>query len=476
MISTLNAFHGRTLMTVTAGGQAKYSSGFGPNPVGFTHIPYNDVAALEAAFRDEGGDDICAVILEPMQGEGGMTPGTPEFLQAARRLCSEHGALLILDEIQSGMGRTGTLFSYMQKGIVPDILTSAKGLGGGFPIGAMLTTAEVASAFSVGVHGTTYGGNPLACAVAVAVFDVINTTEVLDGVKARHALFMEGLKAINARRHVFRDLRGEGVWLGAELDAPWKGKAMDVVKAAGRCRAPGARRGAGRGAPRTVARDQPRRDPRRARAARSRAQPRADLTLATAMFFVRPIARDDLPAVLALSERTGHGLTTLPANQDRLASRIDRSLASFARTASRADECYVFVLIDSDERPCRRHRRRSRPQSGWPSPGTTIASARSSMRRARCRSTPSRRRCSSPTITRGTPSSARCSSTRLSAVRRTGRWYPRAGSCSLPSLPTASPPKSLPNCADASMPKGGARSGKAWAGISSRWSTRPPTT
>jgi acetylornithine/N-succinyldiaminopimelate aminotransferase len=233
VISTLNAFHGRTLFTVTAGGQAKYASGFGPNPTGFTHVPYNDVAALEAAFRDEGGDDICAVILEPMQGEGGMTPGTPEFLQAARRLCTEHSALLILDEIQSGMGRTGTLFSYMQKDIVPDILTSAKGLGGGFPIGAMLTTTEIASAFSVGVHGTTYGGNPLACAVALAVFEVINTTEVLDGVRARHALFMEGLKAINARRHLFGDVRGEGVWLGAELDAPWKGKAMDVVKAAG---------------------------------------------------------------------------------------------------------------------------------------------------------------------------------------------------------------------------------------------------
>jgi len=131
------------------------------------------------------------------------------------------------------MGRTGTLFSYMQKGIVPDILTSAKGLGGGFPIGAMLTTTDIASAFSVGVHGTTYGGNPLACAVAGAVFDVINTTEVMDGVRARHALFMEGLKAINARRRVFADLRGEGVWIGAELDTPWKGKAMDVVKAAG---------------------------------------------------------------------------------------------------------------------------------------------------------------------------------------------------------------------------------------------------
>ncbi len=233
VISTLNAFHGRTLLTVTAGGQAKYAQGFGPNPAGFTHIRYNDIAGLEAAFAEEGGDDVCAVILEPMQGEGGMVPGTPAFLQAARRLCSEHHALLILDEIQSGMGRTGTLFSYMQKGVVPDILTSAKGLGGGFPVGAMLTTTDVASAFTVGVHGTTYGGNPLACAVAGAVFDTINTIEVLDGVKARHALFMEGLKAINTRRKVFADLRGEGVWIGAELDAPWKGKSMDVVKAAG---------------------------------------------------------------------------------------------------------------------------------------------------------------------------------------------------------------------------------------------------
>ena len=233
IVSTLNAFHGRTLFTVTAGGQAKYAAGFGPAPTGFTHIRYNDVAGLEAAFAEEGGDDICAVILEPMQGEGGMTPGTPEFLGAARRLCDEHDALLILDEIQSGMGRTGALYSYMQKGIVPDILTSAKGLGGGFPVGAMLTTTEIASAFSVGVHGTTYGGNPLACAVAGAVFDVINTVEVLDGVKARHALFVEGLRTINGRREVFADIRGEGVWIGCELSPRWHGKAADVVRAAG---------------------------------------------------------------------------------------------------------------------------------------------------------------------------------------------------------------------------------------------------
>jgi acetylornithine/N-succinyldiaminopimelate aminotransferase len=232
VVSTQNAFHGRTLFTVTAGGQAKYASGFGPNPAGITHIPYNDVAALEQEFAT-AGNEICAVILEPMQGEGGMTPGSPAFLQTARRLCTQHNALLILDEIQSGMGRTGALFSYMQKGVVPDILTSAKGLGGGFPVGALLTTEEVASAFSVGVHGTTYGGNPLACAVAGAVFDIVNTTEVLDGVKARHALFMEGLKAINGRRKVFCDLRGEGVWLGCELEAKWKGKSMDVVRAAG---------------------------------------------------------------------------------------------------------------------------------------------------------------------------------------------------------------------------------------------------
>jgi len=232
IVSTLNAFHGRTLFTVTAGGQAKYASGFGPSPEGITHLRYNDIEALEAEFAAHG-PEICAVILEPMQGEGGMTPGTPAYLQAARRLCTAHGALLILDEIQSGMGRTGALYSYMQKGIVPDILTSAKGLGGGFPIGAMLTTAEIASAFSVGVHGTTYGGNPLACAVAGAVFDVINTTEVLDGVRARHALFMEGLRAINARRPMFADLRGEGVWLGCELAEPWRGRAPAVMKAAG---------------------------------------------------------------------------------------------------------------------------------------------------------------------------------------------------------------------------------------------------
>ena len=232
VVSALNAFHGRTLFTVTAGGQPKYSSGFGPNPAGITHVRYNDVAALEAEFAAHG-NEICAVLLEPMQGEGGMTPGTPEYLQAARRLCTAHGALLILDEIQSGMGRTGALFSYMQKGIVPDILTSAKGLGGGFPIGAMLTTADIASAFTVGVHGTTYGGNPLACAVAGAVFDVINTTEVLDGVKARHALFIEGLRAINGAGKCSATCAEKACGSAASSPKRWRGKSVDVMTAAG---------------------------------------------------------------------------------------------------------------------------------------------------------------------------------------------------------------------------------------------------
>ncbi len=291
-----------------------------------------------------------------MQGEGGMTPGTPEFLQAARRLCTAHNALLILDEIQSGMGRTGALFSYMQKGVVPDILTSAKGLGGGFPIGALLTTDEIASAFGVGVHGTTYGGNPLACAVAGAVFDVINTTEVLDGVKARHALFMEGLKAINARRKVFSDLRGEGVWLGCELDTPWKGKSMDVVRAAARRRTHAARRRAGRGAPRAFARDLSRRDPRRAwRGSRRRSIARWREARRRVALSAHSARRDVLhpPDRAATTCPRSSRCPSAPAPASRrcprIASgspaRIERSLASFAGTAERADACYVFVLV-----------------------------------------------------------------------------------------------------------------------------------
>jgi succinylornithine aminotransferase len=143
------------------GGQSKYSDGFGPKITGITHVPFNDLDALKAAVSDK----TCAVVLEPIQGEGGVLPAEQAYLQGARDLCNQHNALLVFDEVQTGMGRTGELFAYMHYGVTPDILTSAKSLGGGFPIAAMLTTESLAKHLVVGTHGTTYGGNPLACAV-----------------------------------------------------------------------------------------------------------------------------------------------------------------------------------------------------------------------------------------------------------------------------------------------------------------------
>lgn len=162
-----NAFHGRTLFTVTAGGQPKYSQDFAPLPAGIEHVAFNDLNAAAAVIDDQ----TCAVIVEPIQGEGGVLPADLEFLKGLRRLCDETGAVLIFDEVQTGVGRTGALYAYMNTGVVPDILTTAKALGGGFPIGAMITTDQYANVFVVGDHGTTYGGNPLACAVAGAVFN-----------------------------------------------------------------------------------------------------------------------------------------------------------------------------------------------------------------------------------------------------------------------------------------------------------------
>lgn len=186
IIAFYNAFHGRTLFTVSVGGQAKYADGFGPKPADIVHVPFNDLAAVKAVMDDH----TCSVVLEPIQGEGGITPATPEFLKGVRELCDQHHALLVFDEVQSGMGRSGKLFTYMHYGVTPDILTTAKALDGGFPISAMLTTEEVASVMTVGVHGTTYGGNPLACAVAEAALDTINTPQVLSGVQARHERFV----------------------------------------------------------------------------------------------------------------------------------------------------------------------------------------------------------------------------------------------------------------------------------------------
>ncbi|AGB84477.1 acetylornithine/succinylornithine aminotransferase [Serratia sp. FGI94] len=228
IIAFYNAFHGRTLFTVSVGGQAKYSDGFGPKPADIVHVPYNDLAAVKAVMDDS----TCAVVMEPIQGEGGITPVDAEFLQGVRALCDQHQALLVFDEVQSGMGRTGKLFAYMHYGVTPDILTTAKALGGGFPISAMLTTEEIASAMQVGTHGSTYGGNPLACAVAEAALDVINTPQVLDGIAQRHALYVAKLQQLTEKYGVFSDIRGMGLLIGAELSAAYQNKARDFLAAA----------------------------------------------------------------------------------------------------------------------------------------------------------------------------------------------------------------------------------------------------
>lgn len=230
IISCTNSFHGRTLFTVSVGGQPKYSQGFGPAIEGISHVPYNDIGALRAAISER----TCAVVIEPIQGEGGVISASDEYLEAARALCDEHDALLIFDEVQTGMGRTGKLFAYMHSGVQPDILTSAKSLGGGFPIAAMLTTDRIAGHFGVGTHGSTYGGNPLGCAVAERVLDIINTPEVLDGVAERHALLVEGLMAIADELDVFESVRGKGLLIGAVLSPSWKGQARQIQEAAQR--------------------------------------------------------------------------------------------------------------------------------------------------------------------------------------------------------------------------------------------------
>ncbi|MEW6460282.1 MAG: aspartate aminotransferase family protein [Pseudomonadota bacterium] len=228
IIAATNSFHGRTLFTVSVGGQPKYSDGFGPKLQGITHVPYNDLDALKAAISDK----TCAVVLEPVQGEGGVLPADKAYLEGARALCNAHDALLVFDEVQSGMGRTGELFAYMNYGVVPDILSSAKSLGGGFPIAAMLTTTDLAKHFVPGTHGTTYGGNPLACAVGEAVLDIVNTRQTLDGVQAKSERFKVRLEALGKQYGLFEQVRGMGLLLGCVLNDAWKGKAKQVLDAA----------------------------------------------------------------------------------------------------------------------------------------------------------------------------------------------------------------------------------------------------
>jgi len=227
IIAFNKGFHGRTFFTVTVGGQAAYSDGFGPKPADIVHCDYNDIAAFEALIDD----DTCAVMMEPLQGEGGIVPPTNEFAQKVRELCTKHNALLIFDEVQTGVGRTGHLYAYEGLDVIPDILTTAKALGGGFPIGAMITTTEIAAHLKIGTHGSTYGGNPLACAVAEAAFDTVNTPVVLNGVKEREQMFRDGLNAINEKYHVFSEVRGKGLLIGAVLNEKFEGRARDFLVA-----------------------------------------------------------------------------------------------------------------------------------------------------------------------------------------------------------------------------------------------------
>lgn len=228
IVAFKQGFHGRTFFTVTVGGQPAYSDGFGPKPGGIIHSDYGNIEMLAEMMSER----TCAVMMEPMQGEGGIIVPDPAFVKAVRELCDKHSALLIFDEVQSGMGRTGKLYEYMNLNVVPDILTTAKSLGGGFPVGAMLTTDAIAGSLKPGTHGSTYGGNPLACAVAEAVFDVVNDPEVLAGVLRKEAIFREHLARINDKYHVFAEIRGKGMLLGCALNEKYAGRARDFMVAA----------------------------------------------------------------------------------------------------------------------------------------------------------------------------------------------------------------------------------------------------
>lgn len=229
IIAFHQGFHGRTFFTVTVGGQPTYSSGFGPKPQAVRHLPFNDLSALSNAISAK----TCAVMIEPLQGEGGVLPADPDFLQGVRALCDQHQALLIFDEVQTGNGRTGCVYAYQHTNVIPDILTTAKSMGGGFPIGAMLTTSAIAAHMGVGTHGSTYGGNPLACAVADAVMAEIAKPQLLQGVLERSAWFREHLAHLNEKYQIFSQIRGQGLLLGAVLDSQWQGQARQFLTAAG---------------------------------------------------------------------------------------------------------------------------------------------------------------------------------------------------------------------------------------------------
>lgn len=217
IISALHSFHGRTLATLTATGQDHYHHGFGPLPAGFDYVPYNDIQALEAKMSDK----TCAVMLEAIQGEGGVHVPDPDYLPKVRALCDKYNAVLIFDEVQCGMGRTGTFFGCQQFGVKPDIVTLAKGLAGGVPIGAFMATDKVASAFHAGDHGSTFGGNPLACAAACVVLDALIDGNLMENAEEIGAYLQSKFEAYKAKYpNLIKEVRGRGLILGMELTRP----------------------------------------------------------------------------------------------------------------------------------------------------------------------------------------------------------------------------------------------------------------
>jgi predicted acetylornithine/succinylornithine family transaminase len=214
-ITAINSFHGRTLATLSATGQEKFKKGFDPLVPGFRHVEFNDIDAIEKAITK----NTCAVMLEPIQGESGVKIPDPDYMREVRKLCDRHGILLVLDEVQTGMGRTGKLFAYEHYGITPDIMTLAKGLGGGVPIGAMLATNKIAVAFEPGTHGSTFGGNPLACSAALATIDVLLEGDfVLDQCRRMGKYFKNRLEDMKKEfPSIIADVRGMGLLVGMEL-------------------------------------------------------------------------------------------------------------------------------------------------------------------------------------------------------------------------------------------------------------------
>jgi predicted acetylornithine/succinylornithine family transaminase len=214
ILTTLGSFHGRTMAAISATGQEKVRQGFAPLLEGFRYVPYDDLAAMEAAISER----TIAILVEPIQGEGGVVTPRPGYLKELRALCDRHGLLLILDEVQTGMGRTGKLFAYEYESITPDIMTLAKALGGGIPIGAMLARGEVAESFNLGSHGSTFGGNAIACAAGVAVVNTLLHGGVLENCQTMGEYFLGRLHTLKEKFSFIKEVRGKGLILGAELD------------------------------------------------------------------------------------------------------------------------------------------------------------------------------------------------------------------------------------------------------------------